>query len=336
MPTQKFYFAALLRYSEQSNFKQKRGSKKLMKTVTTKANANIALIKYWGKQDERLFLPTKSSLSFTLPKLITTTTVSISSSDRDEVLINQKKNPAAEKNIIRFLDIFRKLHNIKDHFVVNSTNSFPTAAGLASSASGFAALARGLNELCKLNLSNKELSILARRGSGSACRSIHSGFVLWQKGKEACGSDSYAEKIFDSSHWPEFRILVAIVDKKAKKIKSRLGMQQTQLDDCYKEWIQKSEIRINEMITAIGQRDIDKVGKLAEEDCLEMHDCIKHADPPIDYWQEGTREIVQKIKKLRERGIPCYFTIDAGPNVKIITLEKYVETIKKELCVEIF
>ena len=143
----------------------------------TKAHANIALIKYWGKRNPDLHLPTKSSLSITLKELSTTT--SIATHNQDCIHLNKKQ--VVDKKIITFLNTFRKKYNIEENHSISSNNSFPTAAGLASSSSGFAALATGLSELYNLNLSKKELSILARQGSGSACRSIYNGFVIWYK-----------------------------------------------------------------------------------------------------------------------------------------------------------
>lgn len=301
----------------------------MIKTITIKTHPNIALIKYWGKRDETLFLPTRSSLSFTLPNLFTTTTIGLSQHSYDEIKINDLSVPRPEKDkIVRFLDIFRNLYQTDDHFIINSQNSFPTAAGIASSSSGYAALAMGLNNLYNLKLSPKDLSILARRGSGSASRSIYQGFVLWEKGELANGRDSYAEQLFPPHYWPEFRIIVAIVDTHKKEVSSRTAMQRTiTTSPSYLEWVNKADQRISKMIRAIEKKDLAAVGTIAEQDCLEMHNCMQTATPPIQYWTKGTKSIVDYVTHLRKTGIPCYFTIDAGPNVKIITLESHVEEI---------
>jgi diphosphomevalonate decarboxylase len=191
---------------------------------------------------------------------------------------------------------------------------------LASSASGFAALAKALNELCNLNLSQKELSILARRGSGSACRSIYDGFVIWHRGEKADGSDSYAEQLFPRDHWPELKIVPIIISKEKKKICSREAMRQTITDSpIYKDWVERSEARIQPMIDAIENRDFHALGELAERDALEMHECMRSAH--IDYFLPETYRCIEHVQKLRKEGMPCYVTIDAGPNVKIITLD---------------
>jgi len=301
-----------------------------MQKQTSTANANIALIKYWGKRDTEVNLPTKSSLSIALPELTTTTTVSVRQENLDKIVINQEL--AIDKAITRFLDIFRKKFNITDHFLIETENSFPTAAGLASSASGFAALTKGLNELYGLGLCLQELSILARQGSGSACRSIQDGFVLWHKGEKADGSDSYAEQIFDENYWPEFCVIPIIVDSKKKKISSRVGMQQTvETSPTYAQWLKESEARIPTMIEAIKNRDIKTVGELTELDCLEMHACMQNSNPKLNYWKPETLVVMEKVKELRDSGIPCYFTIDAGPNVKVLTLVRFREQIRKSL-----
>lgn len=304
-----------------------------MNKVRVQANANIALIKYWGKRDEALFLPTKSSISVTLSGLQTITSIEKIDSNRDEVFIDQKladqKNFA---NIVRFLDLFRKQYSIKSFFKIDTENKFPTAAGLASSASGFAALAYGLNKICNVNLDLKELSILARQGSGSACRSLHGGFVIWHKGRKDDGSDSYAQQFFDQNFWPEFCVLVVVVCSQEKKTSSRFAMQNSVKTSLfYSEWIKESEFRIPKLIKALEQKDFDLVGQLTQDDCLGMHKTIQTSVPPINYFQDATLKIIEIVKKLRSNGLSCYFTIDAGPNVKVLCLRKDLEKIQNIL-----
>lgn len=302
-------------------------------TISTQAHANIALIKYWGKRNETLFLPTKSSLSISVPTLTTTTSISINTKPSDILHLNDKKAPEqAIKNISRFLDVFRKQFSIHDHFIISSQNSFPTTAGLASSASGYAALTKGLNELYDLNLPSQELSLLARRGSGSACRSINDGFVLWHKGEKDDGSDSYAEQIFPSSYWPEFCIIIAILSTQEKQICSRKGMQHTiKTSPSYWQWVNESEKRLPLMINAIKNKDLTTVGMLCEKDCLDMHQCMQEAKPSLNYWLPKTTTLIEQIKSLRKNSTPCYFTIDAGPNIKILTTKNYVSSIVQAL-----
>jgi len=290
-----------------------------MNSATAKACANIALIKYWGKRNEDLMLPTKSSLSVSLEALSTVTNVSFS--DLDRLLINgiNVEGDALAK-LVKFLNKFRQKFGINKYFTVESSNNFPTAAGLASSSSAFAALAQALNNLCSLNLDKKELSMIARLGSGSASRSVYGGFVVWCKGSMDDGSDCFAEQLFDAAHWPEFRIIVVVVQSAQKKISSSNGMQITvATSKSYKDWILRSELRLNDMIESIKQKDLAAVGTLAELDCLEMHQIMQDSSPSINYFNEKTVAVMAFVKCLREFGIKCFFTIDAGPNVKIIT-----------------
>ncbi len=317
-----------------------------MEEIVVNAHANIALIKYWGKRDEFLMLPTKSSLSVSLDALKTATKIKFSDSDR--IFINgQEAQGESQVKILRFLHIFRKKFNINRFFQIDSDNNFPTAAGLSSSSSGIAALARGLSELCSfchpefdsgsincrnLSLSRKDLSILARRGSGSASRSVFGGFVLWHKGTLLDGSDSFAEQLFTAQHWPEFRVIVVVVQQSKKYISSTQAMQIT-VKTCktYNEWVKNSERRVKPMIQAIANKDLQTLGELSQVDCIEMHETMRTSSPAINYWTEKTTKIIDLVNNMKNSGIQCYFTIDAGPNVKILTLEKYQDQILSEI-----
>ena len=234
--------------------------------------------------------------------------------------------------IYDFISLVRNKYSIQNYFIVNTKNNFPTAAGLASSASGFAALALAINELCKLNLSFKELSILARQGSGSACRSIYGGFVLWNQGQITDGSDSYAEQIIKASHWPDFRVLVVITDAGKKSMSSRIAMQTTaETSTSYAQWLIESKLRLKKMIQAVEQKDLKTVGELAEADCLQMHKSMRDSMPSINYLTSSTTAVIDAVKNLRKNGSLCYFTIDAGPNVKVLCLDNDVEKIQKQL-----
>lgn len=290
-----------------------------MSSTTAKACANIALIKYWGKRNEELMLPTKSSLSVSLESLKTSTKVSFNYEDRLSINGCNIQGDAFTK-FITFLNKFRKKFEIDKHFAVESFNNFPTAAGLASSSSSFAALAQALNNLCAVNLDTKGLSILARLGSGSASRSVYGGFVVWHKGLLHDGSDCFAQQLFTKDHWPEFRIIVVILQSAQKKISSSSGMQiSVATSKFYNDWVAHSELRLNDMIEAIKQKNLANVGALAELDCLEMHQAMQDSTPAINYFNDKTVAVMDMIKKLRISGVQCYFTIDAGPNVKIIT-----------------
>ncbi|MBN1501987.1 diphosphomevalonate decarboxylase [Candidatus Woesearchaeota archaeon] len=301
------------------------------------ADANIALVKYWGKRDQTLVLPQNSSISMVTDGLYAHTTVEFDSKyNRDIFSLNGKnidtKSKGYEEYVGKFLKIVRKLSANKKHVRIQSSNNFPTAAGLASSAAGFAALTAATNKAFALGLNKRELSILARQGSGSACRSIHSGFVEWRRGGKMDGSDSYAEQIADAKYWPEFRMIFCITTKKEKKIKSRAGMAQTVATSAmYKCWLDAIVEDLKNVRQGIIQKSFSLVGKTAEHNCLKMHSLMLTTKPPIIYWNEFTIRIINKIIELRENGLECYFTIDAGPQVKIICLESNIPKIVRKV-----
>lgn len=301
--------------------------------ATALANTNIALIKYWGKRDEKLILPYNGSISLTCENLYTITTVEFSPRyTKDIVFINDEELKKDEKDILGHLERIRKLAKIKERAKVVSKSNFPVASGLASSASGFAALTLAASQAAGLKLSLKELSILARQGSGSACRSIFGGFVEWVKGKKKDGSDSFARQIVNENYWPEFRIIVVILSKEKKKVGSREGMSQTvKTSPYYPCWLKTINADLRKMRKAILEKDFTTVGSLSEKNCLKMHALTMTTNPAIIYWLPSTLEIIHKVISWRKEGIECYFTIDAGPNVKILCLKKNEKEIEKKL-----
>jgi len=305
-----------------------------MKTsVVVRANANIALIKYWGKRDEALLLPTKSSLSVTLDGLVTETRIAFYDGESDSVRLDgDVLSGEKAKKITQFLDLFRKQFSVSRRFMIFSSNSFPTAAGLASSASGFAALAYGLDKLCETGLDDRGLSILARQGSGSASRSLFGGFAVWHKGVLADGSDSFGEQLFGESHWSEFRLLVVLLTQEEKSVSSRDAMRCSQATSpSYGEWVKVSEQRIPAMQRAIGARDFETVGVLAEEDCLGMHQTMHDSIPSTNYWLPASVAVMDAVRTLRDEGFSCYFTMDAGANVKILCLDSVAELVREQI-----
>ena len=304
-----------------------------MQSATVQTHANISLIKYWGKRDEQLFLPTKNSLCIALSELTTTTTIAYAPGTEDTVSFNWQAAPEISRtNIIAFMNFFRQRYGVQRHFALQTHNNFATAAGLASSSSGFAALAMALSSLCKLDLPRNEISILARHGSGSACRSVVGGFMVWHKGEKTDGTDSYAEQIFPETHWPEFRILVVVIRNDAKNVSSRKGMTiTTNTSPSYQSWLEKSEVRYRTIIGAIKNKKFDEVGTIAEADWKDMEQTMLDSSPILDYWTSASRAVMKEVQSLRLAGIPCYFTTEAGPNIKIICLDDVAEKIKTQL-----
>lgn len=286
--------------------------------ATAKANTNIALVKYWGKKDQDLIIPQTDSLSLTLNEFYTTTTVNFDNHlTSDLVAIDQHILSKKEaKKVVHVLDIVRQLSGIKSFARVDSINHVPTAAGLASSASAFAALAGAASTAAGLNLSSRDLSRLARRGSGSATRSIYGGLVEWQKGTD--DDSSFAQPVLENVDFP-IEMLAVLVDTKKKKVSSRSGMQfSVETSPYYDAWRQ---VVANDMVAikkAIKAKDIDQIGHIAEENALRMHALTFSADPGFTYFNGETLTIIKAVEDLRNQGVNCYYTMDAGPNVKVI------------------
>ncbi|MDR9417844.1 diphosphomevalonate decarboxylase [Gracilimonas sp.] len=298
--------------------------------VTTVAHSNIALIKYWGKRSVQMNLPAVGSISLTLDALHTQTTLQFDESlDQDVFSLNEKEFGGKElKRISDFLDLGAATKD-RPKARINSRNNFPTGAGLASSASGFAALALAVNDRLGLNLNDESLSAFARMGSGSAARSIYGGFAEMKLGSKEDGSEDIAVQLYGESHW-DIRLLVVVTSTEKKKLGSTEGMNRTaQSAPYYKEWISSQSSDLDEMRNAISAKDFEKVGELTEHSCFKMHGLAMSARPPILYWNAATTETIHKVWKLRQSGIPAYVTIDAGPQVKILCLPDSVDEIKK-------
>jgi diphosphomevalonate decarboxylase len=299
--------------------------------ATAIAHPNIALIKYWGKRNDELKIPTVSSISVTLDNLYTKTTVEFNEKfEEDKFSLNDKTvtGGVVLKRVIELLDLIRK-HSKKNQFAkVVSENNFPDAAGLASSSSAFAALTMAGCNAIGYGINKKEMSIIARQGSGSACRSIFGGFVEWKKGKKDDGTDSFAEQIADEKHWEDFRIIVLIVNPKEKKIKSTEGMKiSVNSSELYEAWIKASENDAGKIKQYLLEKNLTETGKIAEQNCLRMHSVMISSDPSLIYWNPETVTLIDKIQAMQSNGLDLHFTIDAGPNIKIICQEKDVEKI---------
>ncbi|HLR54852.1 MAG TPA: diphosphomevalonate decarboxylase [Pseudogracilibacillus sp.] len=291
--------------------------------ATAKAHTNIALIKYWGKRNEELILPTNSSLSVTLDGFYTETTVQFKEElERDIFILNEEEiSGVPYDQVTNYLELFRTYADKKGLFAeVNSINKVPTAAGFASSASGFAALAGATSKALDLNLDDTALSRFTRQGSGSACRSIYGGFVQWEMGEKDDGSDSYAVPIAPQDHW-DLRIAAVVLTAKEKDVSSRVGMKRTvDTSVFYDGWLESLPKDLRDIKAGIQARDFEKVGSIAEANCLKMHATTLGAVPPFTYWQDTTMSVMETVQQLRKKGILAYYTIDAGPNVKVVYL----------------
>jgi len=288
--------------------------------ATASACSNLALIKYWGKKNIVLNTPAVGSISITLDALTTTTTVCFDSRFNEDVFRLNGTHAGYEKEIrvSKFLDIIRQLAKLNLHAEVISENNFPTGAGLASSASAFAALALAASEATNLSLSPNQFSELARRGSGSAARSIYGGFVEMKVGNQMNGSDSIAYQLADENYWP-LNVVIALTSHAEKEIGSTEGMEHTvNTSPFYKDWVRSSSRDLIDMRDAIKKKDFTKLGEVSEFSCLKMHASAMAANPGIIYWNSTTIDLIHRIREMRKDGLESYFTIDAGPQVKIL------------------
>lgn len=302
--------------------------KKIFK-ITALAHPNLAFIKYWGKKDEGLNLPANTSISVNLSNLYTITTIEFSEIfSSDQIKINQEENQKEILRVVKYLDLIRKKAGINWKAKVVSQNNFPKAAGFASSASGFAALTLAATQALGLNLSEKELTILARLGSGSACRSIPDGFVEWKKGEES--EDSYAYSIFPANYW-KLSIFALFLKTSEKKVSSSEGHRLASTSPFFKTRIKKIDKKIILLKKFIKERNFVNFGNLIENEALEMHAIMFTSRPSLIYWDEKTIKLIKFVYELRMKKFPVYFTIDAGPNPYLICEEKNEKNLLKEL-----
>ena len=285
--------------------------------ATALAYPNIALIKYWGKRDEKLILPMTGSLSLTLNVHATTTTVQLDERlAADTVSFNgQMIEDAAADKVRVFLDLVRQWAGQSCKAQVITRNDGPTAAGLASSASGFAALAAAAAAAYGLQLSPRDLSRLARRGSGSACRSIFGDFAIWHAGED--DASSFAEPVVNGGL--DVAMVMAVVNAGQKSISSRVAMRRTvETSPFNAAWVAQNPHDLQAMQTAIAQGDFTRVGELTEINALRMHANMLGAVPPVRYFSADTMRILDAVAAMRASGLEAYATMDAGPNVKVL------------------
>ncbi len=299
--------------------------------ATAVAPSNIAFTKYWGKKDESLRIPLNSSVSVNLSNLLTTTTVEFSPDyEKDVIVYNslQRKGERSEKRVIEHVDRVRKLSRLKEKVRIVTVTNFPSAAGLASSASGFAALTVAASSAAGLQLSEKKLSILARLGSGSACRSIPDGFVEWLDGRT--NERSYAVSIFPPSYW-NLSITAVIISKEQKGISSTLGQQLLVSNTFLPVRLARMKEKNRLVKKYITQKRFTQFGELVEMEALELHAMTLTSSPPIIYWQPDTVKMMKLVQTWRKEGLEVYFTIDAGPNIFLICEEKNQQKLIKKL-----
>ena len=270
-------------------------------------------------------IPTTSSLSLTLDDTWTTTTVSFDggNGDADAVRINgSAPGGTALARVTRFLDLVRERSGVTQRASVTSTSTVPLAAGLASSAAGFAALAAAASRAAGMDLDGRALSRLARRGSGSAARSVFGGLVLWNAGED--DATSYAEPIEepagDTVSGLDLAMVVVVLSDGRKTISSTRAMKQTMTaSPLYPAWVEASREDLRAALEAVRSGDLARLGEVAEANALGMHASMMAARPAIMYWLPRTIEVLHTVRAMRQDGLPAWATIDAGPNVKVLT-----------------
>ena len=287
---------------------------------TAVAHPNIALVKYWGKQDKPGNLPATPNLSITLDELITRT--SVEPSDKDEFWLNGQ--PVQDDKLAHFLKILRTRYELPA-YRIESENNFPTGAGLASSASGFAALITAINDVAGLSMDAEQMSEWARQGSASAARSIFPGYVvlvppIWR-----------AQALAPADHWP-LSVVVAINSEAGKQIGSTQGMEISRKTSPYfNAWVRSSGEDFAAASDAVNERDFDALAQVAELSCLKMHSLMLTSTPTLAYWNPGTVACMDIVRRLRADGVKVFFTIDAGPQLKAVCEPRFAADVQQAL-----
>ena len=308
------------------------------KMVKVKSYANIAIVKYWGKKDAKKMIPATSSISLTLNDMFTETEMEFISDEDIKISVEKEmKNGDYKDKFSNMTDLFylngelqdsvhtEKISKVVDLFrenrsqkvKISTTNNMPTAAGLSSSSSGLSAVIKACNELFGKNYTQSELAQISKFGSGSSSRSFFGPIAAWDKD---------TGEIYEVRTDLKLAMIVLVLNENKKEISSRNGMELCAKTSTYfDEWVKQSEIDFVNMKKYLAENDFEKVGILTEENALRMHKTTETANPPFSYFNEKTYEAMDFVKNLRNNGEKCYFTMDAGPNVKVLCLEEDLE-----------
>ena len=306
--------------------------------VKVKSYANIAIVKYWGKKDAKKMIPATSSISLTLNDMFTETEMEFISDEDIKISVEKEmKNGDYKDKFSNMTDLFylngelqdsvhtEKISKVVDLFRENRSqkvkiftiNNMPTAAGLSSSSSGLSAVIKACNELFGKNYTQSELAQISKFGSGSSSRSFFGPIAAWDKD---------TGEIYEVRTDLKLAMIVLVLNENKKEISSRNGMELCAKTSTYfDEWVKQSEIDFVNMKKYLAENNFEKVGILTEENALRMHKTTETANPPFTYFNEKTYEAMDFVKNLRNNGEKCYFTMDAGPNVKVLCLEEDLE-----------
>lgn len=299
--------------------------------ATAVAHPNIALVKYWGKQDSGRNLPAVGSLSITLDGLRTRTRLAFDDAlDADLVALDGENGGAAGERVAACLDRFRERTGVRHFARVESESNFPVAAGLASSASGFAALVAAANAAAGTGLDIKTLARLAGGASGSAARSLYGGFVRLDR-PHAGETDISLTPLADAEDWP-LEVVIAVTDPGPKPVGSTAAMLASEATSpYYGAWVAAQEEDLDEAAAAVAARDFDRLAAVSEYSCLKMHALTLSSRPGILYWKPATLACLHAVRELRAAGHGTFFTVDAGPQVKAVCLPEAAEAVAAAL-----
>jgi len=307
--------------------------------ATAVTNSNIALVKYWGRLEgvpKELNIPMNDNVSMTKSGgsggslLRTRTTVEFGEDiEGDSAVLNgEPLTGRGLQRVVSVADNLREAAGSELRFRMESKNDFPTAAGLASSAAGFAALTLAGSKALSLDMDRSELSTYARLGSGSACRSLFGGFVYWHRGADH--SSSMAEKIRGSECF-RMEAVIAIVGENVKEVPSEVGHGFARTSPFNGIRADISQRQAKEVVRALLDDDFKTVGEIAEKNCRYMHAVMMTSDIPLYYWSPDTLEVIKLVHRIRKGGIETFFTIDAGPNVHCLCRPEDTDELRKEL-----
>ena len=307
--------------------------------AVARARANVALVKYWGKRDVGLNLPIAGSISLTLDRLSAVATVSriAPRAAREAGRFRQGGIPVegvAGERMAAFLDRVAREAGVEEPLLAEVEANFPVGAGLASSAAIYCAVAAAALSIYGAKRSRGELSAIARLGSGSAARSAFGGFVEWRRGERPDGRDSTAVQLLRESEW-DVAMAVAITSEEKKRVASRDAMTHVSATSpLFAGWADSLDADLDAMRAAVAARDLESVGRIAEENCLRMHATCLAARPPVIFWSPTTLALIECAAGLRREGVPAYFTIDAGPQVKVLCRGFDLERVAAALAAE--
>jgi diphosphomevalonate decarboxylase len=299
--------------------------------ATAVAHPNIALVKYWGKSDVERNIPAVASLSITLDGLTTTTSVHFNPDlEADEFVLGGREAPRMAERVTQCLGLVRESAGVDLRARVESENDFPTAAGLASSASGFAALVVAADAALGAGIDTAGLADVARRASGSAARSMFGGFVELSLSPEG-RYPTETRQILEPAAWP-FRVVVAVTETGPKEFGSTEGMILSERSSpYYGAWVESSEADLRAARAAVERRDFDALADVSEASCLKMHAVMMSARPGLLYWNGTTVDCIRVVRELRAGGVPVFFTVDAGPQVKAVCAPDAWDRVAAEL-----